>query len=91
MEQNGSSGRVSPSISCKLGGHDSFNIFKENNGRSALSNSAQNVWEEVSGVFVAFSLSCCGEWLTGEPSRQDVHLSVKLLPWEGFKIRPDRC
>jgi hypothetical protein len=91
MEQNWGAGRIPPSISCESGGQDSFNVLKENNGRSALSNSVQNVGEEMPRVFVSFAFSCCGEWLTRKASREEVHLPAKLFPREGFKIRPDRC
>jgi hypothetical protein len=57
MEQNRDSCWVYPIVSCELCGEDSFNIFKENNGRSAPSNAVQNVGEEVSRVFVSLSLS----------------------------------
>jgi hypothetical protein len=90
MEQNGRSCRVVPVVSSEFAGDDSFNIFKANNGRSALSNSLQNVREEVSGVFVSGSLTGAGEWLAREPAREDVHQSRKLAPREGSQIAPDR-
>jgi hypothetical protein len=90
MEQNRRSCRVVPVVSNEFAGDDSFNIFKENNGRSALSNSLQNVREEVSGVFVSGSLAGTGEWLAREPASEDVHQPRKLFPREGLEIAPDR-
>jgi len=91
MEQNRGSCWISPVVSCKFCGEDSFNIFKENKGRSASSNAVQNVREEVAGIFISVPLAGAAEWLTRESAREDVHLSAKLIPREGFKIRPDRC
>jgi hypothetical protein len=90
MEQNWRSCWIIPSFSIEFGGDDSFNILKENNGRSAPSNAVQNVGEEMAGIFISISLSCTTEWLAREASRDDVHLSKKFIPRECFKIRPDR-
>jgi hypothetical protein len=90
MEQYRSAGWVVPMVSGKLAGDDSFNIFKENNGRSASANPFQNVREEVSFVLVSCSLAGAGEWLAREPAREDVHQSRKLFPREGLEIAPDR-
>jgi hypothetical protein len=45
----------------------------------------------VAWVIGAESLSCCGEWLAGITGHKEVHSVTKVLAWEGFKIRPERC
>ena len=45
----------------------------------------------MSWVFGAESLACGAERLARVTAREDVHAITKLCPWEGFKIRPDRC
>jgi hypothetical protein len=80
MEQNWGSCWISPTISIELCGEDSFNIFKENNGRSASSNAVQNVGEEVAGIFISVPLAGAAEWLTGKSAREDAHLSAKPIP-----------
>jgi hypothetical protein len=45
----------------------------------------------VSWVFFSGSLSSGREWLTRVSRNEDVHQSVKVFIWEGFKIAPNRC
>jgi hypothetical protein len=68
----------------------SLDVFKETDTWSHESNSGCDKWPEVSGVFGAEALASCAEWLARVAAREDVHAAVKLCPWEGFKIRPDR-
>ena len=69
----------------------SFNIFKEANSGLHEPNSICNEWPKVARVFGAESLASCAKWLAWVSPREEIHLSVKLPPWECFKIRPDRC
>jgi len=92
MEQNGGALWVCPLGAVELCAEYSLHVFEENKGRSPqLSESSEDVGEQVSGVIVTCSLPCGAKWLTREASRDDVHFSVKLGPWESLKIRPDRC
>ena len=68
-----------------------FDIFKETELGSQNPNSVCNKWPEVARVVCAESLSGCAEGLAGIAPSEDVHAVTKLCPWEGFKIRPDRC
>jgi hypothetical protein len=52
MEQNWSSRWVSPAISLELGTDDSFNILKEDEIGLTFCDTSQDVWEEMSWVFV---------------------------------------
>jgi hypothetical protein len=69
----------------------SFDILKEAELGSQNPNSVCDKRPEVAGVVGAESLSGCAEWLAGIAPSEDVHAVTKLCPWEGFKIRPDRC
>lgn len=69
----------------------SFDVFKEADSGAHSSNSACDIRPEVTGIFCSQSLSGCAKWLAGIASREDIHAITKLSPWEGFKIRPDRC
>jgi hypothetical protein len=72
-------------------GDVAFDIFKEANAGLKKSNSVCDKWPEVARVVCAEALSGCAEWLAGIAPSEDVHAATKLCPWEGFKIRPDRC
>jgi hypothetical protein len=72
-------------------GDVSFDIFKEAESGAKKSNSVCDERPEVPRVFGAEPLSGCAEWLAGIAPSEDVHAVTKLCPWEGFKIRPDRC
>jgi hypothetical protein len=72
-------------------GDVSFDILKEAELGSQNPNSVCDEGPEVAGVVGAEALSGCAEWLAGIAATEDVHAAVKLCPWEGFKIRPDRC
>ena len=69
----------------------SFDIFKEAEAGAKKSNSVCDVGPEVPGVIGAESFTGCAEWLAGIAPSEDVHAVTKLCPWEGLKIRPDRC
>ena len=69
----------------------SFDILKEAESRSENPNSVCDKWPEVPRVVCAETLSGCAEGLAGIAPSEDVHAATKLCPWEGFKIRPDRC
>jgi hypothetical protein len=69
----------------------SFDILKEAEIGSQNPNSVCDKWPEVARVVCAEALSGCAEGLAGIAPTEDVHAAVKLCPWEGFKIRPDRC
>jgi hypothetical protein len=69
----------------------SLNVLEEAQSWLENPNSVCDVRPEVSGVFFAESLPGRGERLTRIPARENVHLSSKAVPREGFKIRPDRC
>jgi hypothetical protein len=69
----------------------SFDILKEAELGSQNPNSVCDERPEVPRVFCAEALSGCAEWLAGIAPSEDVHAVTKLCPWEGFKIRPDRC
>jgi hypothetical protein len=45
----------------------------------------------VSGVVGTETLTGGAEWLARVAATEDVHAVVKVGPWEGFKIRPERC
>jgi len=69
----------------------SFDVLKEAESGPHKSNSVCNEWPEVAGVVGPESFAGGTEWLAGVATREDVHAATKLGPWEGFKIRPDRC
>jgi hypothetical protein len=69
----------------------SFDILKEAELGSQNPNSVCDKWPEVARVVGAEALSGCAEGLAGIAPSEDVHAVTKLCPWEGFKIRPDRC
>jgi hypothetical protein len=69
----------------------SLDVFKKAQGWLENGNSVCNGWPQVSWVVWSLPQSCCAERLARVAARQDVHLSPKLVPREGFKIRPDRC
>jgi hypothetical protein len=68
----------------------SLDVFKETGTWSHCSNSGCDKRPEVSWVFGAEALAGGAEWLARVAATEDVHAAVKLGPWEGFKIRPDR-
>jgi hypothetical protein len=69
----------------------SFDVLEEADSWLQNPNSVCNVGPKMSWVVCSKSLPGCTEWLAGVASRKNVHLISKLFPWEGFKIRPDRC
>jgi hypothetical protein len=69
----------------------SFDILEEANAGLKKSNSVCDKWPKVPRVVCAEALSGCAEGLAGITASEDVHAATKLCPWEGFKIRPDRC
>jgi hypothetical protein len=69
----------------------SFDILKEAELGSQNLNSVCDKRPEMPMVVCAEALSGCAEWLAGIAPSEDVHAATKLCPWEGFKIRPDRC
>ncbi len=69
----------------------SFDILKEAELGSQNPNSVCDKWPEVARVVCAEALSGCAEGLAGIAPSEDVHAVTKLCPWEGLKIRPDRC
>jgi hypothetical protein len=69
----------------------SFDILKEAELGSQNPNSVCDERPEVARVFCAEALSGCAEGLAGITASEDVHAVTKLCPWEGLKIRPDRC
>jgi hypothetical protein len=68
----------------------SLDVLEEAASWVASFDSVGDPWPEVSWVFLSLSLSCGGKWLARITSGEDVHLSKKSFPREGFKIRPDR-
>jgi hypothetical protein len=68
-----------------------FDILEKANAGLKKSNSVCDKGPEVPWVFGAEALSGCAEGLAGITPSEDVHAVTKLCPWEGFKIRPDRC
>jgi hypothetical protein len=69
----------------------SFDILEEAEAGAKKSNSVCDERPEVARVIGAEPLSGCAEGLAGITASEDVHAVTKLCPWEGFKIRPDRC
>lgn len=69
----------------------SFDILKEAESGPKNPNSICDVGPEVPRVICAEALSGCAEWLAGITASEDVHAVTKVCPWEGLKIRPDRC
>jgi hypothetical protein len=72
-------------------GDVAFDIFEIAESGAKKSNSVCDERPEVPRVFCAEALSGCAEGLAGITASEDVHAVTKLCPWEGFKIRPDRC
>jgi hypothetical protein len=72
-------------------GDVSFDILEIAESGAKKSNSACDERPEVPRVFCSEALSGCAEGLAGISPSEDVHAATKLCPWEGFKIRPDRC
>jgi hypothetical protein len=72
-------------------GDVSFDILEIAESGAKKSNSVCDERPEVARVFGAEPLSGCGEGLAGIAPSEDVHAVSKCSPWEGFKIRPDRC
>jgi hypothetical protein len=68
-----------------------FHILKEAELGSQNPNSVCDKRPEVARVVCAEALSGCAEGLAGIAPSEDVHAVTKVCPWEGFKIRPDRC
>lgn len=66
-------------------------VFKETELGAQKSNSICDKGPEMPGIFRSKSISGGAEWLAGVASSKDVHAVTKVFPWEGFKIRPDRC
>jgi len=69
----------------------SFDILEEAELGSENPNSVCDKWPEVPRVFCAESFTGCAEGLAWVATSEDVHSVTKLCPWEGFKIRPNRC
>ena len=69
----------------------SFDVFKEAELGSEKSNAVCDEWPEVARIVCSKPFSCGREGLTGVASSKDVHAVSKTFPWEGFKIRPNRC
>jgi hypothetical protein len=69
----------------------SLDVLEKTEGWLENANSVCDPRPEMSWIVLAESFPCCAEGLARVAARQDVHLSVKLGPREGFKIRPDRC
>jgi hypothetical protein len=69
----------------------SFDILEEAELWSKKSNAACDVGPKMSWVVCSGSFSCCTKWLTRVAARENVHAVTKLFPWEGLKIRPNRC
>lgn len=90
MEENGRTGGVIPSFTSELGTEYPFDVLKEDTLGSHDSEAILDVGEEMAGVCVSTSLTSGTEWLTREPSRQDIHQSVKTGEREGPQIRPYR-
>ena len=67
-----------------------IDVFKETDSGLEKSNSVCNKRPEVAGIVFAKSISGGAEWLAWVATSEDVHLSTKVCPWEGFKIRPNR-
>jgi hypothetical protein len=91
MEQNWGSRGVVPSVSFELGTDDALDVLKEDEVRLAFGDASEDVGEKVAGVFVSAALARRAKGLAWEAAREDVHESTKAAPWEGPKIRPDRC
>jgi hypothetical protein len=68
----------------------SLDVFKEAHGWLHSANSICNEGPQMPWVGCSEPLSGCAERLARVAARQYAHLSVKAVPWEGFKIRPDR-
>jgi hypothetical protein len=68
----------------------SLDILEEAKPGSHSLNSIPDVGPEVSWIVCSGSFACAAEWLTRVAAREDVHHSVKTLPWKGFEIAPDR-
>jgi hypothetical protein len=66
-------------------------VFKETELGAQKSNSICDKGPEMSGIFRSKSISGGAEWLAGVAPSKDVHAVTKVFPWEGFKIRPNRC
>jgi hypothetical protein len=45
---------------------------------------------EMPGVIFAPALPGVGEGLAGITARKEIHRAMKVRPWEGLEIRPDR-
>jgi hypothetical protein len=69
----------------------SLDILEEAELWSKNANAACDVGPKMSWVVGAAPQAGCTEGLAGVASSEDVHAVTKLFPWEGFKIRPDRC
>ena len=69
----------------------SLDVLEEAHSGPKKSNAGCDVWPQMSWVFGSKSLPGCAEGLAGITSSEDVHAVTKLCPWEGLKIRPDRC
>jgi hypothetical protein len=71
-------------------GDVSFDILEEAHSGAQNPNSICDERPEVPRVVGSEPLASGAEGLAWVTSSKDVHLSTKLCPWEGFKIRPDR-
>jgi hypothetical protein len=89
MEQNRCAGGIAPVVTCEFRRHDPLNILQENKGRSANSDTSQDVWEEMSWVGVGSPRAGMAKWLAGKTPRNQTD-ALKLLPRKCAKIIPDR-
>jgi hypothetical protein len=69
----------------------SVDVLKETELGAQKSNSVCDKGPEMPGIFRSKSIPGGAEWLAGVASSKDVHAVTKVFPWEGFKIRPNRC
>ena len=72
-------------------GNVSLDVLKKTELWSEKLNAACDVGPKMSRVVGSEALPSCAEWLAWVTSSEDVHAVTKLCPWEGFKIRPNRC
>jgi hypothetical protein len=69
----------------------SVDVLKEAELGAQKSNSICDKGPEMPGIFRSKSISGGAERLAGVASSKDVHAVTKVFPWEGFKVRPNRC
>jgi hypothetical protein len=69
----------------------SLDVLEEADSGPKKSNAVCDVRPQVPLVFGSKALSGCAEWLAGVTASEEVHAVTKVCPWEGLKIRPNRC